>query len=239
MISSPSTTDLCRSTNSPALAPSSPTSKASSARQAPAVLARQFRQQPELERPCPAPRFHADESPRSAAHQGLERLLPAARINAVTCGHHLVFCPCAPMIDGGRFRSRTRSQARSSAAGSRLPGPAVGCHHLARDVHDRASGRHHPYGPCAGPLAQKPCLACALPFNSCSNSQPSSRPTSRSRAVASEAVGKTPCGTHLRPPHGTLEHAGRLRPHAAQWQCSCGPDGGSRAESLLVLAGEQ
>jgi hypothetical protein len=73
----------------------------------PAVPARQVRQQPEHERPCPAPGFHPHEPSRDTAHQDLERLLPAARIYAVTCGHRLIFCLHPPMITGGRTRSRT------------------------------------------------------------------------------------------------------------------------------------
>lgn len=75
--------------------------------QRPAVLARQVRQQPEDQLPCPAAWFHPGKPSRDAAHQDLEQGLPAGRIYAVTCGHRLIFCLHTPMITGGRTRSRT------------------------------------------------------------------------------------------------------------------------------------
>ncbi len=71
----------------------------------PAVLARQVRQQPEHQRPGPAPGFNPTEPSRDATHQDLEHFLPAARIYAVTCGHRLIFCLHTPMITGGRTHS--------------------------------------------------------------------------------------------------------------------------------------
>ncbi|QKG23899.1 hypothetical protein ACTIVE_5542 [Actinomadura verrucosospora] len=73
----------------------------------PAVLARQVRQQPEHQRPGPAPGFDLAEPSRDATHQDLERFLPAPRIYPVTRGHRLIFCLHTPMITGGRTRSRT------------------------------------------------------------------------------------------------------------------------------------
>lgn len=101
------------------------------------------------------------EPPRDTVHRDLERLLPAGRIDAVIRGHGLILCLHTPMINGGRVRSRTSPQARSSAAGCMLPGPAGGGHNLTRDVHDRPSARHHPHGPHEGPLVRKPCAECS------------------------------------------------------------------------------
>jgi hypothetical protein len=75
----------------------------------PAVLARQLRQQPQHECPRPAPWFHPHEPPRDTAHQDLERLMPAAGIYAVTCGHRLIFCLHRPMITGAAAASGHRS----------------------------------------------------------------------------------------------------------------------------------
>jgi hypothetical protein len=65
---------------------------------APAVLAWQVRQQPQHQVPHPAPGLHPREPARYPGHQDLERLLPAARVYAVTCGHRKIVSLHTPMI---------------------------------------------------------------------------------------------------------------------------------------------
>jgi hypothetical protein len=76
----------------------------------PAVLARQVRQQPEYQLADAAAGFDPGEPSRDQAHQAhqaLERLLPAGRVYAVTCGHRMIVCLHTPMISGGRICLRT------------------------------------------------------------------------------------------------------------------------------------
>lgn len=74
---------------------------------APAVLPRQVRQQPQHEVPHPAPGLNTSEPTRYPAHQGLERLLPAGRVYAVTSGHRVIVCLHTLMISGGCTRPPT------------------------------------------------------------------------------------------------------------------------------------
>jgi hypothetical protein len=50
----------------------------------------------------PASGFNPREPTRYPVHQGLERLLPAASVYAVTCGRHKIVSLHTPMISGGR-----------------------------------------------------------------------------------------------------------------------------------------
>jgi hypothetical protein len=56
----------------------------------PAVLARQFGQQAQHERPRPAPRLHAAEPGPDLDHQLIEYPQPAARVYAVASGHQQI-----------------------------------------------------------------------------------------------------------------------------------------------------
>lgn len=73
----------------------------------PAALARQVRQQPEYQAPDAASGSGAGEPARDAAHQVLERLLPAGRVYAVTCGHRMIVCLHTPMVNDGHIHVST------------------------------------------------------------------------------------------------------------------------------------
>jgi hypothetical protein len=61
----------------------------------PAVLSRRVGQQAVDERLGVPPQIHSSEPTCDPAHQLIEQLQPAGRVdvNAVTCGHHLMFGP--------------------------------------------------------------------------------------------------------------------------------------------------
>jgi hypothetical protein len=61
----------------------------------PAVLSRQVSQQATDERLGPPPQIRPSEPTCDPAHQLIEQLLPAGRVNvyAVACGHRLMFGP--------------------------------------------------------------------------------------------------------------------------------------------------
>ncbi|MFE7031767.1 CoA-transferase [Streptomyces sp. NPDC057621] len=46
-------------------------------------------------------------------HQALELFLAASRVYAVSCGHHMIICLHAPMINGGRARLHSASGSHS------------------------------------------------------------------------------------------------------------------------------
>ena len=56
----------------------------------PAVLARQFGQQAQHERPGPAPRLHPAETRSDQAHQLIEHPHPPARVYAMASGHRTI-----------------------------------------------------------------------------------------------------------------------------------------------------
>ena len=60
----------------------------------PAVLAGQFRQQAQHERPHPPPRLHSAETSPDPQHQLIEQPQPAARVNAVAGGHSKIITCC-------------------------------------------------------------------------------------------------------------------------------------------------
>jgi hypothetical protein len=62
---------------------------------------------PEHQLTDPTAGFDSGEPARDLAHQALERLLPAGRVYAVTCGHRVI-CFFTPVINGGRTRQEGR-----------------------------------------------------------------------------------------------------------------------------------
>lgn len=80
----------------------------------PAVLAQQVRQQPQHQVPHAAPGFDAGEPVRDAAHQALERLLPAGGVYAVPCGR-VIGCLHTSMISGGRIPVPTERPSKTAS----------------------------------------------------------------------------------------------------------------------------